>query len=110
MTEAKFDKPLNEWVEEDVEVPVLTPEFDEKKKTVKIKRENQIFKQKTFYSNAPQRKVICAQGTHKFACTNKGKYIFKCVKCDFHKIAYPVTFKFDPKTGILSYRKTGIRL
>lgn len=98
----KFDKPLEKWIEEDVTVPVMTPKFNPNKGRVEFKQEDKTFKQKTFYSNQTPRNVVCRE--HVYKCLDRGKYLFKCTKCDWHRIAPPITFKFDPKTGILEYR------
>lgn len=98
----KFDKPLEEWIEEDVTVPVMTPKMNPKNNRIEFKQEDQIFKQKTFYSNQTPRNVVCKN--HVYRCVDKKRYHFKCKHCDWNRIAPPVTFKFDEKTGILSYR------
>lgn len=106
----KFDQPLNQWIEEEVEVPQMVPKVNQKEKRIEFEQKKVKATQKTFYASSPKKKMICAKGTHYFACINRGKYIFKCHNCDYHKIAYPVTFKFDPDTGVLAYRDSGIRV
>jgi len=103
----KFDKPINKWIEEDIEIPVMTPKVNEKEKRVEFTQTTQKAKRKTFYSDSPSKKIICAKGTHVFNCIDKGKYIFKCKNCDFHKIAFPVTYRFNEQTGKLIHRITG---
>lgn len=104
MTE-KFDKPLNTWIEEDVEIKVMTPQFDIKTGSTKLKEETKKVKQKTFYSNNPTNLVICNK--HHYVLQDKKKYIFKCTKCGWHKVAYPVTYNYNPETGELIHRETG---
>lgn len=101
----KFDKPTNQWIEEDVDVKVMTPVFNEKTKVVELKEEVKTFKQKTFYADSPQTKIVC--NDHRYVCLDKGKYLFKCKKCTWNRIAPPVSFKFDQETGILTRRRTG---
>ena len=96
----KFDKPLNKWIEEEVEVDTIKPVVNEAKNRIELKRVKQKATQRTLYSNKPTRRVVCTK--HVYACVNKGKYIFKCKKCDWYRIAPPITFKFDQNTGILS--------
>jgi hypothetical protein len=99
---------LNEFIEEDVQMPVMTPVVDEKNGRIEFKQEMKTVKQKTMYVDSKATKVIC--NAHVYVCVNKGKYHFKCTKCDWNRIAPPVTFKFNPETGILSYRENGIRV
>ena len=108
--EKTFDKPLNSWVEEEVEMPVFTPVVNEEENRVEFKQEMKKVRQRTFYSNAKPTRLMCAD--HVYACINKGKYLFKCQTrgCGWHRIAPPVTFKFDPATGFLTYRESGIRV
>jgi len=103
----KFNKPTNEWIEEDVDIKVMTPTFDPETNTVKLKEEIKKVKQKTYYAQSTPSTVICAE--HVYRCENKGRYLFKCTKCAWHRIAYPVSYRFDPETGILTNRKTGVR-
>lgn len=104
----EFDKPLNEWIEEDVDVKVMTPTFDPETKKVELKQEIKRVKQKTYYSDSAPTRLVCTD--HVYRCIDKGKYKFKCVKCDWHRIALPVSFKFDEATGILTRRDTGVRV
>ena len=102
----------NEWIEEDVEVEVVRPELSEVdgKKKLSYKREKILATQKTYYAKSKPRKITCAQNAHTYACVDKGKYTFKCIDCSWHRVAPPITFKFNPSTGHLTYRKTGIRV
>jgi len=102
----KFDKPTNEWIEEDIEINVMTPKVNPEMGRVEFKQTKQKAKRKTFYSDSPNKKMICADGEHVFNCLDKGKYIFKCKNCDWHKIAYPVTYRFNKQTGKLTHRVT----
>ncbi len=105
---ADFDKPLNTWIEEEVDMPVFTPKVNEAAGRVEFTQETKRVKQRTIYSDSKPTRVVC--GAHEYACLDKGKYLFKCKKCDWHKFAYPVTYKFDPTTGIITYRSSGIRV
>lgn len=99
---------LNEWSEETVEIPVMTPQVNEESGRVEFKKENQKIKQKTMYVDTPAKMIVCGKD-HVYDCLDRGKYIFKCRNCDWHKIALPITFRFDPETGILTYRENGVR-
>lgn len=104
----QFDKPTNQWIEEDVNVEVTTPKFDEKTKTVSMEKEIKTFKQKTYYAESIPTKIVCNE--HVYKCLDKGKYLFKCTKCDWNRVVYPVSFKFDEATGILTRRDSGERV
>ena len=103
-----FPHPLNTFIEEEVEVATMVPRVNEKEKRVEFVKGVKKVKQKTYYADSKPVKIVCSD--HRFVCLDKGKYLFKCKKCTWHKIAYPVTFKFDEKTGILTYRRTGIKV
>lgn len=104
----KFPHPTNQWIEEDVEVPSYEPQVNEEEKRVEFNQKKQLMKQKTIYVDTKPVQVIC--GNHVFECVDKPKYLFKCTKCDWHKIAYPVTYRFDPETGFLTHRNGGQRV
>jgi len=106
----KFDKPTNEWIEEDVEIPMMTPKVNPEKGRVEFTQSNKKAKRRTFYSDSPNKKMVCPEGSHVFYCIDKGKYIFKCKNCDWHKIAFPVTYKFNKETGELIHRVTNKRV
>lgn len=103
-----FDKPLNTFIEEEIEIPTITPVLNIKEKRVEFVKGTTKALQKTFYSDSPKKMVVC--NDHEYICVDKGKYRFQCKNCDWTKIAYPVTYKFNEKTGKLTYRKTGIQV
>lgn len=105
MTKEPFDKPLNEWVEEDVEIPVYTPVVNEELGRVEITQGTKKVKQKTMYIPDTSRKTICKD--HEYISVDIHKYLFKCIHCDWCRIAPPVTFKYDPSDKSLRYRKSG---
>lgn len=92
------------WTQEDVDVMVIKPEIDEKKKRVSFKATSEKVSQKVFYSNSPFKMLICKD--HFFAPLDPHKYIFKCKKCDYHYKANTLTHKYDPTSGKIVYRKT----
>lgn len=102
----KYPFKTNEFIEEEVNIPSFEPVV--KEDHVEFKQTTKKATRKTFYSDQKPKQVICTN--HKYICLDKGKYSFKCVKCSWHKIAFPHLFKFDPETGILSNRKTGARV
>lgn len=103
----EFDKPLDEWIEEEIEVPTIEPVLNKSGKVVKLKKTIRKATQKTFYSRGKSRKVLC--GDHEYYSLDKGKYLFRCKHCDWRMIAPPINFKFDEKTGKLTHRETGIQ-
>lgn len=103
-----FDKPLDTWIEEDVDVHTFEPEVDEDNNRVKFKSVTKKIKQRTFYSEGSTSTVVCTD--HRYFPLDKGKYLFKCRHCSWRRIAPPVSFKYDPETGILTRRHTGERV
>ena len=72
-----FDKPLETWITEDVEMLVNTPKVNKEKKRVEFTQEMKTVKQKTFYSDSKPKTVICKQ--HVYYCVDKGKYLFNII-------------------------------
>jgi hypothetical protein len=103
LSKQKFDKPLEEWIDETVEIPVIEPVLN-KNNQIEYKETTKKFKQKTFYSNKTPTRMVC--GDHHFICVDKANYIFKCTKCDWHYKSHPITHRFDEKRGKLVHRKT----
>ena len=105
MSDKKFPHPLNTFIEEEVQIPVMKPHVNEGKKRVEFTQEMTTATRKTMYSNNKPRVVICKD--HHFVGVDSKKCIFKCTKCNYHKIAYPVTYRFNKQTGKLIHRVTG---
>lgn len=103
----KFPKETNKWIEEDIEVPTISP-VEDKDGNIHFEKTTKVMKQRTFYADSKPTRMVCAN--HEYLPMDKGRYLFKCVHCDWHRIAPPVTFRYDAQTRILSYRKTGIRV
>lgn len=106
MTDLPFK--TNEWLEEEIEIPAFEPVVDEVNNRVEIKQTTKKATRRTMYVDSKPTRVIC--NNHKYICLDKGKYLFRCTKCSWHKIALPISFKFDPETGILTSRTTGIQV
>jgi hypothetical protein len=104
----KFDKPVNTWIEEEVDVKVISPSFDHKTKQVTLNEEVKKAKQRTYYSDSPANVVVCSH--HKYKMIDRGKYLFKCINCSWHRIAPPVTYKYNPETMELRRRDTNERV
>ena len=102
----KSGRKLNEWTTEEVEIPVFKPELDEKNKRISIKATVEKVTQKVYYSNSVPRNVICSD--HFYLPLNPGKYIFKCRKCDYHYKGNTLTHKYNPTTGKICFRATGV--
>jgi hypothetical protein len=100
---AKFDKPTNTWLEEDVMVRTLVPTPTEK--GVKFELKDVPTKQKVMYVDAPKQTVICAKGKHSWYCKNPKKGLFACHNCKLERLVHPVTYKFE--NGQLINKRTG---
>jgi hypothetical protein len=96
---------LNEWAEEEIDIPVINPVVDEKNKRVSFETATQKVKQKVYYSHSTPRMVICS--SHFFLPLDPKKYIFKCRKCDYHFKANTLTHKYVPETGKIVFRLNG---
>lgn len=109
MTNQPFDKPLNQWIEDEVDVPTFEPQVNEAEGRVEFTQTTKKVKRRTMYSDAKPTRIVCSK--HEYYCADKGKYLFKCrnAGCQWHRIAPPISFKFDPETGILTHRHTGVR-
>lgn len=105
MSQNNFPHPTNKWIEEEVDVPVMTPEVNEKEGRVEFTQTIKKVKQRTYYANSKPRRVVC--GSHNYICVDKGKSLFKCTKCDWMRIALPVTYRYNPETKKLIHRETG---
>lgn len=103
-----FPYPLNTVIEEDVEIPTFEPVVNEKKQRVEFRKTIRKVKQKTIYVDAKPTRIICAKD-HQYLPVDKGRYLFGCIKCDWHKIAFPVTYKYDQDAKTLTHRTTGIK-
>lgn len=108
MLQDKYPFKTNEWIEEDSEIPVISPVVNEKEKRVEFVHTTQKVKQKTYYADSKPIQVVCKD--HVYICLDKHKYLFKCTKCDWHRILSPITHKYDPVTGFVTYRESGQRL
>lgn len=104
----EFNKPLNQWVEDEIEVPSYEPKLNKKEKRIEFTKTTKKVTRKTMYVNSIPRKFSCADG-HKYFCLDKKKYIFKCINrgCDWHIVARPIDYKYDQKTKDLFNRHTG---
>lgn len=100
----KFDKPTNKWIEEEIEVPSFEPVVNEKAGRVEYTQRMIKATRKTFYAESKPRKLIC--NDHFFYPEDKKKALFACNKCSYKKIAYPVTYRYNPETGKLTHRIT----
>lgn len=105
MSQDKFPHPTNQWIEEEVDMPVFDPVVNEAEGRVEFNQTTKKVKQKTYYADSPARRVVCAK--HEFVCLNKPRSIFKCTKCDWTRTALPVTYRYNPETKELLHRETG---
>ena len=99
----KFNKPLDQWVEENKEieatVPTLTKgKVEYVKKKIKA-TERVMYTEPSIYSD------FCAKKDHYWEVEDKHNYIFRCKKCRMKRRVYPLTYDF--KDGKLIHRKSG---
>ena len=91
----KFDKPLNEWIDETVMVREVEPEVNKKTGKVKLIYKDVPYQQKTMYVQPITQNVKCEDGQHNWYCEDKHKYLFSCTKCPYKMQAYPTTYRFE---------------
>lgn len=96
---------LNEWNEEEIDIPVVKPVLDKNNNRVSFEMGTQKAKQRTYYANSTPRMVVCKD--HSLYPLDPKKYIFKCENCDFHYKGNTLTHKYNPDTKKLVYRSTG---
>lgn len=99
----KFNKPLDEWIEETKEIEAVTPKYSKRgveyiKKTIKAK-------EKVVYTEPKIYRQFCSREDHYWECEDKHNYIFRCTKCSQKRKVFPITY--DYKDGKLIHRKTG---
>lgn len=109
-TKNDFPHKTNEWIEEEVEIPSFEPVVNEKMKRVEFRKTTRKATRKTMYAHSEPRKLLCKSGEHFFYPKDKKKSLFACNSCGFHKIAYPVTYKYNPDTGQLIHKITKRRV
>lgn len=99
-----FPHELNKWIDEEVEVEAVSPDFDDNGKFIGTSSKKEKHRQKTIYVDAPPKHFMCKEGEHKFIPVNLPRYEFACEKCDYHKIFHPVTYTYNPDTKTFSKR------
>jgi hypothetical protein len=101
----KFNKPLNQFIEEEVEITTMTPVVDQESSRVTFKMGKEKALQKTYYASSTPKMIICKD--HSYKPLDPKRYIFKCEKCDWHYKAMPVTHKYHPEDNTLRLRSNG---
>jgi hypothetical protein len=90
---------LNEWVEEQIEVPSheINPHTGEVKKSTKVETV------KSIYIDPPKQKLRCSD--HYFESIDIHRYLFACKKCSFTRQVFPTTYRYED--GKLINKETG---
>lgn len=99
-------KPLDEFIEE--EIPVQKNKFNPV--TGKVFTSYDLEKVKTKYIEVPYEKIRCKDGEHIFKIKDVHKWVFSCENCNYSRKVYPVTYRYDEKTGGLFHKITGDRI
>lgn len=79
-----FNKPLDEWVEEEVKVPSYEVKFDKGKPT-HIEETEVTRKIKTIYTKVVPVKMSCKDMKHNWYMLDKRKHIAACTNCIKHR-------------------------
>lgn len=106
MTEQKFDKPLNEWTTEDVEVPIIQVKTDDDGKIVGVEKKTETRQVKTMYSEVKPQKFECAKGSHDWFMSDRHKHIASCRNCPKNRFLRAVYETI--KNGKIVDRDSGI--
>lgn len=103
MSDDKFPKPLDQWVDEEVEVPVMTAVHDRRGNIVGIKQSTAKRKVKTIYTKAEPRAVACAQGKHNWFMKDRHKHIAACKNpgCTKHRYLRAIFETIDKEGHII---------
>jgi hypothetical protein len=80
MTE-KFDKPLDEWVEEEIEIPVIEPVLNKKMEVVGLKHSKRKASQRTIYTQSKEERISCSKGQHNWHIPDKHDHVAHCYNC-----------------------------
>lgn len=102
-----FDKPLGQWIEEDVKVNAIRPVITENGEDVKVeyKTVETTQTQKSIYVESKERRIGCPKGRHNCYMEDKHKYIVGCNLCELHWKISPL--HHDIKNGQIVFRDTG---
>jgi hypothetical protein len=100
---SKYPFKLDKWEMEESEIDVNVPDIDVKTgKVVGFKKESMPIIERVYRSEAKSQQLVC--GDHNYECVDKHKYIFKCTRCSYSRIAYPCSY--DLLEGKLVPRET----
>lgn len=81
-----FPKPLNEWVEEPVEIATIDPVLNNKGEVVGLKHGKRITTQKTMYSRlSDARRITCNDLEHDWYIPDKHSHVAHCKGCKKRK-------------------------
>jgi|ERR1035437_647725 hypothetical protein len=101
-----FDRPINEWQNEKVEIPVITPEINSKGQVTGMKQGVRVATQKTLYSHVgePQR-ISCNDKQHNYTVPDPHIHEAICGNCKKRKFIRAVYEMV--KDGKILNRDTG---
>jgi hypothetical protein len=82
----KFDKPLDQWIEEPKEIEYET--YVVKDGKPQKERVKETVYEKVKYLDAPTKKFTCAPGQHDYFMFDRVRHVAKCNKCPKHKFLF----------------------
>lgn len=85
-----FDKPLDVFIDEKIEVPSFNIKTDAKGNFQGVEQGTTTKTVKTMYSHIPETKLSCATGTHQWFMEDKHKGVAGCKQCLKHRFLRPV--------------------
>lgn len=78
----KFDKPLGEWIEEEVEMSSYAPILNRKQEVVGLKQVKKKVPLKTMYTQmSDAQKIDCGKGNHQWFIPDRNVHIAHCPNC-----------------------------
>jgi hypothetical protein len=84
--ERKFDKPVDQWTDEQREIERTYIDFDSKTGKLTLDRKKTIEKVPTLYTRMGDLQgVSCADGQHTWYMEDRHKHIAACHKCTKHR-------------------------
>lgn len=103
--EQTFPHPLNEWIDREVDVPVMEGKLNSKGELVGIEQGTTKRKVKTMYSKVPPVPFSCKDGTHKWRMIDKRRHVASCGNCPKNRFLRAAYERID-ENGVLRDRDT----
>jgi hypothetical protein len=101
MSKSQTRPETGKWIEETVTVTEMVPELGKDNKLTFTPKEK-TYIEKSIYFDSPKVKIRCADQDHLFYKIKPNTYA--CEKCQYVRVAHPITYKYNPETKKLELR------